>query len=218
VFKNGVLTSVPNQTVVLLVDVSGSMGALDVKPTRLRATIAAMRGLVDRLPARFEVGLVIFSSTAKVVQSPTRDRARTLKALSTLSPQSATNLGDGLDAAIQLTVASLAREGIRRAPGHDLPAAIVLESDGAQNRGVVTPLEAARSAKAAGLRVDGVALGRGDGVVKFGFGAYTSTVPVPPDPATVAQIAEVTGGADFRATTASSLESIYRGLAKTIAS
>ena len=217
VFKNGILTSVPNQTVVLLVDVSGSMRATDITPTRLGATVASLKAFLGRLPKRFEVGLVTFSTTARVVQSPTLDRPRLLNALSTLSPQAATGLGDGLGAAVTLTVASLKREGIRRAPGHDLPAVIVLQSDGAQNRGSLSPMQAARRAKAAGLRVDGVALGTRDGVVKFGFGNYASSVPVPPDPATVAQIAAVTGGVDFRAPTAARLRAIYSGLAASIA-
>ena len=217
VLKNGVLTSVPNQTVVLLVDVSGSMRATDVRPTRLDATVAAMQTFLGQLPKRFEVGVVSFSTTAKVVQTPTRDRPLVLKALGSLSPQAATGLGDGLAAAVTLTVASLAQQGIRRAPGHDLPAVIVLESDGAQNRGTITPLQAARRAKAAGLRVDGVALGTRNGVVKFGYGAYITHVPVPPDPKTVAQIAQVTGGETFTAPTAGRLQAIYSSLASSIA-
>jgi Ca-activated chloride channel family protein len=216
VFKNGVLAAVPNQTVVLLVDVSGSMRASDVRPTRLDATVAATKTLLARLPQRFAVGLVSFSSTAKVVQVPTPNRRLVLRALGSLVPEAGTSLGDGLTAAVKLTVASLAKDGIRRAPGHDLPAVIVLESDGAQNRGFVEPLAAARAAKAAGLRVDGIALGTRNGVVTFGFGAYLTHVPVPPDPQTVAEIARVTGGANFTATTAARLDAIYSGLAASI--
>jgi len=217
VFKNGVLTAVPNQTVVLLVDVSGSMRASDVQPTRLEATVAATKTLLARLPKRFAVGLVSFSSTAKVVQVPTLNRGLVLHALGSLSAQAGTSLGDGLTAAVKVTVASLAKDGIRRAPGHDLPAVIVLESDGAQNRGAVKPLAAARAAKAAGLRVDGIALGTPKGSVAFGYGAYVTHVPVPPDPQTVAEIARVTGGANFAATTAARLDAIYGGLAASIA-
>ncbi len=217
VFKNGVLTAVPNQTVVLLVDVSGSMRASDVRPTRLDATVAATKTLLAGLPKRFAVGLVSFSSTAKVVQVPTLDRRRLVRALGSLAPEAGTGLGDGLTLAVKVTVASLAKEGIRRAPGHRLPAVIVLESDGAQNRGAVEPLAAARAASAAGLRVDGIALGTRDGAVKFGFGLYTTHVPVPPDPQTVAVIAQVTGGANFTATTAARLDAIYSGLAASIA-
>jgi Ca-activated chloride channel family protein len=217
VLKNGVLTSVPKRTVVLLVDVSGSMRATDVRPTRLAATVDAMKAFLGQLPARFEVGVVTFSSTAKVVQPPTRDRRLVLKALGSLAPDAGTSLGDGLASAVTLTVASLEREGIRRAPGHDLPAVIVLESDGAQNRGAVSPVEAAQRAKAAGIPVDGIALGSSDGVVSFGFGNFKSTVHVPPDPKTVARIAQVTGGTTFNAPSAARLHAIYSGLAARIA-
>ena len=222
VFKDGVLTSVPNQTVVLVVDVSGSMRATDVQPTRLDATVAATKTLLARLPKRFAVGLVSFSSTPKVVQVPTLDRRLVVHALGSLVPEAGTGLGDGLEAAVKLTVASLAKDGIRRAPGHELPAVLVLESDGAQNRGVIKPLAAARAAKAAGLRVDGIALGTRDGVVKFGGTGIghgvvlQTTVPVPPDPKTVAQIAQVTGGETFEAPTAARLQAIYSRLASTI--
>jgi Ca-activated chloride channel family protein len=216
VLKNGVLTSVPEQTVVFLVDVSGSMRATDIRPTRLAATVTAMQSLLDRLPTRFEVGLVSFSTSATIVQAPTRNRAILRQALTTLSPVAGTSLGDGLAAAVKLTVASLAQEGIRRAPGNDLPALIILESDGAQNRGTNTSLQAALQAKAAGIRVDGVALGTPDGSVPFGYGSYASTVPVPPDPQTVAQIAQVTGGEPFTAPSANRLNAIFRTLGSNI--
>ena len=218
VLKNGVLTSVPQQTVVFLVDVSGSMRATDIRPTRLAATVAAMQTFLDRLPARFEVGLVSFSTTAKVVEAPTRNRPLLRQALSTLSPVSGTSLGDGLAAAVKLTVASLAQEGIRRAPGNDLPAVIILESDGAQNRGAITPLQAALQAKAAGIRVDGVALGTPGGSVTFGYGIYAKyhPIPVPPDPQTVAQIARVTGGEPFTAPSSNRLGTIFRTLGSNI--
>src|SRR5213079_815207 len=129
----------------------------DVVPTRLEATIAAMKTLVERLPPRVEVGLVTFSSTAHVLQPPTRDRRLILTGLGLLGPEAGTALGDGLAAAVKLTIDALERQGIRRKQGHFLPAAIVLESDGAQNRGQVSPAQAAAVAKKAGIRVYGVA-------------------------------------------------------------
>jgi Ca-activated chloride channel homolog len=184
------------------------MRATDVRPTRLGATVAGMQTFIGELAKRFEIGVVSFSTTAKVVRAPTRNHWLVLQALGALSPQAATALGDGLAAAVRLTVASLADEGVRRVPGNDLPAVIVLESDGAQKRGTITPLQAGRRAKAAGLHVDGIALGTNQGVVKFGYGAYVSSVPVPPDPKTVAQIAQVTGGTSFTAPTADRLQAI----------
>ena len=209
-------TPVKDVAVVFLVDVSGSMRATDVRPTRLDAAVSAMQTFLADLPTSVEVGVVSFSTSAKVVVVPTRDRQAVLTGLTTLGPQAGTALGDGLAAAIKLTVTTLQREGIRRAPGHDLPAVIVLESDGAQNRGTVSPAQAAERAKADGLRVDGVALGTPGGSVQFGFGQSAISVPVPPDPQTVAQISQVTGGESFTAPTAARLVAIYRKLGSTI--
>jgi Ca-activated chloride channel family protein len=217
VLKNGILTSVPNQTVVLLVDISGSTRATDIKPTRLDAMVAAMTAFVDRLPERFEVGVVSFSTTAQVLQPPTRDRRLVSRALGYLGPEASTAIGYGLAAAVRITVDTLAQEGIRRAPGQFLPAVIVLASDGAQNRGTITPIGAAMRAKAAGIRVSAIAVGRLDGAVVFGFGIYTTKVSVPPDRKTVAEIAQLTGGESFTAESASRLEEIYKGLAASIA-
>ena len=83
-----------NATVMLVVDVSGSMRADDVEPTRLDAATTAMRAFLDRLPKRFKVGLVAFSSEAEVLAEPTRDRQAVRDALGYLSrrraPRSAT--------------------------------------------------------------------------------------------------------------------------------
>jgi hypothetical protein len=194
----------PDTTVVLLVDVSGSMRAEDVGAQRLEAAVSAMRGFLDPLPKRFPVGVVAFSSTAKVVLPPTRDRAAVVAALGTLQPEAGTALGAGLTAAVELAA---------KAQG---PAAIVLESDGAQNRGTVTPSQAAATARKAGIRVYGIALGTSKGVVHFGFGVRGSDIPVPPDPQVVRLMARLTGGKAFTATSAARLDAIYRELGSTI--
>ncbi len=205
------------RAVVLLVDVSGSMRATDVEPTRLDATVKALQTFVATLPRRLQVGLVAFSTSAKVVVTPTTDRARVLSALRALTPLAGTALGAGLDTAVTLTMRLLRRDGIRRVPGRDVPAAIVLESDGAQNRGPITPLASARRAKAGGIRVDGIALGTARGVVRFGYGRTLNSIPVPPDPETVEQIAAVTGGNAFTARDASTLAAVYRRLGQQLA-
>jgi Ca-activated chloride channel family protein len=201
------------RTVVLLVDVSGSMRSNDVKPTRLGAAVAAMRGFVDRLPESVEVGVVAFSSDATIVLPPTRDRARARAALAQLEPQAGTALGDGLAAATRLVVTTLQDEGIRRGNARYLPAAVVLESDGAQNRGRTSPARATAQAKAAGVRVFGVSLGTPQGTVPFGAGMFVNAIPVPPDPAVVRSIAGATGGTSYVAPTAARLAAVYRRLA-----
>jgi Ca-activated chloride channel family protein len=211
--------SVPqnNSTVIFLVDVSGSMKANDVEPTRLDAAVTAMRTFLDKLPSQFKVGLVAFSSEPEVLSPPTRDRQFIRDELSFLTPEAGTALGDGLQTAVRLAVSSLARDGVQRQPGQQyLPAAIVLESDGAQNRGILQPLQAAQLAKADGIRVYGVALGTQNGVVSTGFGLYINSIPVPPDPATVRQIAATTGGKAYTARTSSKLVDIYKSLGSSI--
>jgi len=211
--------SVPqnNSTVIFLVDVSGSMRANDVEPTRLDAAVSAMRTFLDKLPPKFKVGLVAFSSEPEVLAAPTRDRQLIRDTLGYLTPEAGTALGDGIQMAVRLAVTSLAKDGVQRQPGQQyLPAAIVLESDGAQNRGVLQPAQAAQVAKAAGIRVYGVALGTQNGVVSTGFGLYLNSIPVPPDPATVRQIAVTTGGKAYTARTANKLVDIYKSLGSSI--
>jgi Ca-activated chloride channel family protein len=103
-----------------------------------------------------------------------------------------------------------------RTPGKLVPAAIVLLSDGAQNRGSLQPGQAAIAAKNAGVRVYPVSLGTPNGTVTFGVGAFSNVVPVPPDPVTMSQIAQTTGGRSYTAQTASSVVDIYRTLGSSI--
>lgn len=210
--------SVPenNGTVVLVVDVSGSMRANDVEPTRLDAAVGAMRTFLDKLPSQYKVGLVAFSSEPEVLAAPTRDRQLVREALGYLMPEAGTAIGDGLQVGVRLVQSSLAHVGFERKPGQPVPAAIVLMSDGAQNRGLLQPLQAARDAKAAGIKVYTVALGTPNGTVSFGFGLYVNSIPVPPDPATMRLIANTTGGTTYTARSAERLSNVYRALGSSI--
>ena len=205
-----------NATIVLVVDVSGSMRATDVKPSRLDAAVAAMQAFVHKLPKNVKIGLVAFSSTAEVLTKPTIDRQAIEDGLSYLSPEAGTALGDGLMVGSRLIVSSLNAVGVRHEAGKFLPAAIVLESDGAQNRGTATPQQAASYAKKHGIRIYGVALGTPNGKVVFGFGLYQNSIPVPPDPATVRYVSRATGGQSFDARNAKNLISIYKTLGSSI--
>ena len=210
--------SVPDQnaTIMLLVDVSGSMRANDVEPTRLDAAVDAMRTFLDRLPKQFKVGLVAFSSEPEPLVAPTSDRNAIRQSIALLEPEAGTALGDGIAVAVKMLTNSLRQAGYVRKPGEQFPGAIVLLSDGAQNRGILQPLQAARMAKAAGIRIFPVSLGTPNGKVTFGFGAYTNSVPVPPDPQTMSEIAAVTGGKSYTAQTASSVVQIYKTLGSSI--
>jgi Ca-activated chloride channel family protein len=202
-------------TIILLVDISGSMDAADVPPSRMDAAVAAMHDFLDRLPRNDKVGLVTFSDKVQIRAVPTTDRAAIGGALDVLNPELGTALGDGVEAAVKLAVQTLAIDGVRPVPGKYGPAAVVLESDGAQNRGKLTPTAAAAIAKAAGVRIFGVALGTKYGQVTEGSGILR-TIPVPPDPGTVQLLARVSGGQAFDATTAQSLNSTYRHLGSSV--
>jgi Ca-activated chloride channel family protein len=205
-----------NATIVLLVDVSGSMRANDVEPTRLDAAINAMRTFLDRLPKQFKVGLVAFSSEPEPLITPTSNRDGVREAISLLEPEAGTAVGDGVAVALKMVTSSLRQAGYVHKPGQAAPGAIVLLSDGAQNRGLLQPLQAAKMAKNAGIRIYPVSLGTPNGKVTFGFGAFTNSVPVPPDPVTMGQIAAVTGGKAYTAQTSSSVVQIYKTLGSSI--
>ncbi len=203
-------------TFVLLADVSGSMQATDVHPARIYAAVNAMHDFVDELPGGEKVGLISFSDKAKILAAPTTNHTAVDNALDGLSPEGGTALGIGVQTAVKLILSSLAADGIYHTPGQYLPAAIVLESDGAQDRGSVSPLQGASMAQAAGIRIYGVALGTTHGYIVQGSGLLREVIRAMPDPSTVDSLAHQTGGESFNATTSASLNSIYRKLGGSI--
>jgi Ca-activated chloride channel homolog len=209
-------TSRRGATVILLVDVSQSMQAFDITPSRLNAAILAMQEFLKTAPAGDKIGLVTFSDQVEVLEEPTIDHAAIASRLDILRPQGGTAVGDGVETAVKLIVSTLAAEGVHHEPGRYLPAAIVLESDGDQNRGKASPLAAAQLAKAAGVRIYGVALGKKKGYITQGTGFTMLKIPVPPDYGLVALLARVSGGQAFAAKTSFSLDNIYRKLGTSV--
>ncbi len=198
-----------HSVVVMLVDVSGSMEATDVRPSRIVAAANAMRGFVSRLPPQADVGLVEFSTEPQVIALPTTDHERILDSLEYLAPNGATAIGDGLTTAI----AVIKQSGV----GREWRSA---RSDRASLRrgagsGTVLPAKAAARAKAAGVPVYTIAFGTPGG--KVSFEGFPYPVPVPPDPQTMDMIAKVTGGRTFTAQTASQATSVYKGLGTSLA-
>jgi Ca-activated chloride channel family protein len=212
-------------TIVLLVDVSGSMRASDVKPTRLGAAQAAMGIFADKVPKGVKIGLVSFSSSPDLLVIPTTDRTLLHEGIDLLVPEAGTAIGDGLGEAVQ--VARTALTGVPKGKDGKLPAAIVLLSDGTQTRGVLTPLQGAARAHSAGIRVFTVALGTKNGTLNgFGggpFGGYgggfggQGRFPVRPDPVTLAAIARATDGQTYEAKTAAKVQNVYKQLGASIA-
>jgi Ca-activated chloride channel family protein len=213
-------------TVVLLVDVSGSMRAADVKPTRLGAAQKAMASFADSVPGGVKVGLVSFSTGPNLLVIPTTDRTLLHEGIDLLSPEAGTAIGDGLALAVQTVKGSVG--GAPRGKDGKIPGAIVLLSDGAQTRGDLTPLQGADLARTAGIRVFTVALGTDNGTLDpgaFGFGfpggaggqGFSRRFPVRPDPVTLAAIARDTEGKTYRAQSASKVKEIYKQLGASIA-
>jgi Ca-activated chloride channel family protein len=224
-------------TIVLAMDVSRSMRATDVEPTRLAAAQKAASDFVDQLPESFRVGLVVFSTEARTLVNPTTDRTVIHEALDSLVANGGTALGDAI--ATSLDAADLVGRGVdagpaaspsaspdgspsaspdgspSASPSTDQPPlmATVLLSDGANSTGELEPLEAADRAAALGVPVYTIALGTAEGVVDIpNDQGQLETVPVPPDPETLAAVAEATGARFFDAPSAGDLAQIYESL------
>jgi Ca-activated chloride channel family protein len=214
--------SVPREeaTVILAIDVSRSMKANDVEPTRLDAARAAARAFLEEAPERFQVGVVSFATQAVVGVPPTEDRQLVLDALDSLTPGEGTAIGDAV--ALSLEVGRPEPEG---SPGSEEdeeeppPRAILLLSDGKRDGGAVDPAEAAQEARARGVPVHTVLLGTPEGVVEERLvGGYTRIIRVPPSPETLQQVAAATGGQMFTAVDADQLRAVYEELGSRLGS
>lgn len=193
-------------TVLLAMDVSRSMGATDVPPTRLQAAKTAAIEFAEKVPKKFRIGVVAFSTRAQVALPPTADRELLKSALGSLHTGEGTAIGD----AIALS-ASLGRR--QRADGVVPPTSVLLISDGARDGGRRAPLAAARQAKAQHVPVYTILLGTPNGVVQHKLpGGYTETIRVPPSAQTLQAIARTSGGEFFTASNDRRLGDVYDAL------
>jgi Ca-activated chloride channel homolog len=183
---------------MLVTDASGSMQARDVAPDRLTAARTAADAFIARLPEGARVGAVAFNDRATTLTPPTDDRAAVHRALSGLQSQGGTATGDGIEAALKSLRASGRRGG-----------AIVLLSDGKATSGR-DPVAVAEEAGRRGVPVYTVALGTPEGTTPSGK-------PAPPDPASLQEIAERSGGASFTAQDAEGLSAVYERLGSQVA-
>jgi Ca-activated chloride channel family protein len=193
-------------TIVLAVDVSRSMKATDVEPTRLDAARTAAKTFLDDVPEKFRVGVVSFATRAAVGVAPTEDRNLVVTALDTLAPGEGTAIGDAV--ALSLRVGRPQEE--RAAPP---PRAVLVISDGARDGGRVEPADAAQQAKRQGVPVHTVLVGTPDGVVEEQLtGGFRRIIRVPPSPETLEQVAVMSGGTFYRAPDAEALSQVYEEL------
>jgi Ca-activated chloride channel homolog len=201
-------------TVVMVTDTSGSMFATDVRPSRLAAAQTAGRAMVDDLPRGFRLGLVGFGTVAAQLVEPTTDKPRVRAALESLKFSGKTAMGDGLDLGLEAVRTPVTDETgtPRRIPG-----AIVLLSDGASTAGS-DPITVAERARRLRIPIYTVALGTQAGYLEHeNDDGTTRREPVPPDTATLREIARETRGRYYAAPDAQRLTEIFKSLGTRLA-
>jgi len=219
------------ETIVLAMDVSGSMKATDVKPNRIGAAQEAARKFIADQPTSARIGLVSFAATASVVQPPTRDRQELLAAIDRFQLQRGTAIGSGILVALKEIFPDVefdlrasnprgetkpvpldSAEGKKAAekadPGSYTDAAIILVSDGQATTGP-NPIEAARMAAERGVRVFTVGIGTTQGQV---LGSEGWSMRVRLDEDTLKKIADVTHAEYFSADSNTELTKVYESL------
>ncbi len=226
------------ETIVLAMDVSGSMRAADVQPNRLVAAQEAAKAFVADLPRSVRVGIVSFAGTAAVVQPPTHTRAEVVAAIDRFQLQRGTAIGSGIvlslatlfpDAGIDLSQVTGARAMPAATPLGGLPdgaadktapdftpvppgsygsGAIILLTDGQRTTGP-DPIESARMAADRGVKVYSVGIGTRDGE-SISFEGWTMRVKLDED--TLKSISTMTMGEYFYAGTAADLKKVYQSL------
>lgn len=192
---------VPRQkaTVMLAIDVSESMAADDVSPTRLAAAQAAAKQFVNALPATLNLGLVSFSGNANLLVPPTTDRAAVRASIDRLQLGPRTAIGEAIYTSLD-AIASL-----------KAPAVIVLMSDGTTTTGR-PDTQAAGDASKAGVPVTTIAYGTDHGTVDLDG----QRVAVPVDKTALQDIANATGGKFFEAADAGQLQQVYKDIGKAV--
>lgn len=215
------VVSLPQQagTVILAFDVSGSMAADDLQPSRIEAAKAAARAFVDRQPASVQVGVVVFSDSGFTVQTPTNDQAAILASIDRLTPQRGTSLAYGILISLN-TIASIGAQGPSQysnltpeptatptpvPQGTHQPAVIILLTDG-ENNEPPDPLEAAQLAADRGVRVYTVGIGSPAGTT-LNIDGFTVLTQL--NEAMLTQIAQITGGDYYNAENEQDLQAIY---------
>jgi Ca-activated chloride channel homolog len=200
--------------VILAFDVSNSMLATDLQPTRMDAAKTAAREFVDQQPSTIKIGVVAFNNGALITQQPTNDRSAALSAIERLSSTGATSLGQGIFASLS-AIAGKPLSLPENASSDDVEnvdigyygsAAIVLLSDG-ENTSGPDAQAVAQLASTAGVHIFAVGIGSPEGTVLEidGFSVATAL-----DEQTLTQIASVTNGTYFNAQDSTTLAQIYR--------
>ncbi|MGB8383662.1 MAG: VWA domain-containing protein [Dermatophilaceae bacterium] len=199
-------------TVVLAFDVSTSMAAKDMSPTRLEAAKAAARRFVEHQPTSIRIGVVAFGDSGLITQAPTSTQADVFAAIDRLTPQGGTALGRGIQTSLSAIVGKtvqLDESGGLEADGQNLgyfgSAAVILLSDG-ENTVKPDPVDVAELASAAGVKIYPIGLGSPQGTVLEVDGFQIATAL---DEPLLRKVADTTGGQYFSASDEQGLAAVY---------
>ncbi len=203
-------------TVILAFDISQSMNADDLEPTRMEAAKTAAKSFVENQPSTIDIGVVVFSGGGLVVQPPTDDQAAVLATIERLTPQGGTSLGQGIFSALNGIVgeaipvdpAELGERDIDLDIGSYPSAVILLLTDG-ENTEMPDPLQIAQLAAEAGVRIYPVGIGSEEGAILNieGFNVVSRL-----EEAILEEIAGLTNGSYYRAADEEALQEIYENV------
>lgn len=203
-------------TVILAFDVSTSMAATDLSPTRMEAAKAAARTFVSRQPASIRIGVVAFGESGVITQQPTTAQDEVLAAIERLSPQGGTAVGRGILTSLTAIAGrpvllddSPSASDLEAADvGYFGSSAVVLLSDG-ENTAAPDPLALAELASTAGVRIHPIGIGSAEGTVLEVDGFQVATAL---DERLLRQIAETTDGTYYAAANEKSLAQVYSAI------
>lgn len=199
-------------TVILAFDVSSSMAAEDLEPTRMEAAKAAARTFVENQPSTIQIGVVAFSNGGLVLQPPTDDQTAVLTTIERLSPQGGTSLGQGIFTALNAIAGKaipINPEALEEGAALEIdpyPSAVILLLTDGENTSSPDPLEIAQVAAEAGVRIYPIGIGSEGGTVMQieGFNVLTQL-----DETTLQEIASLTNGSYLHATDEQTLTEVY---------
>jgi Ca-activated chloride channel homolog len=205
--EHTVAVPVNSAAIMLANDISSSMSATDVNPSRLGAAQKAGTKFVDGVPDSVKVGLIQFARRPVIVQSPTTDHTLAKGAIAGLRPGGGgTAIGEAITTALH-SITSLPKQAGKKVPG-----AIVLLSDGSSNVGP-GPLAAAQQAKADHIPIYTISIGTAGGTIPITKHGQTVNTPVPVSSQELGQIAQASGGKAYTAANSAKANAVYSHLA-----
>jgi Ca-activated chloride channel family protein len=202
-----------NATVVLAVDTSRSMEAVDIRPNRLDVVKQSILKFLAQLPEKYRVGVVDFATQASVTAPATRNRGLVEKAIAQLSPGGGTALGDGIVTAINVGRSVPREPGGKGKPDVVPPSTVILFTDGLQEGGEVTAADAVKRAQALHVPINAVVVGSPYGIVRVPrVGGFVQFIRVPADASEVKTIARLTHGHFYVGPRTADLTRVYKEL------